>query len=114
VLVVSPKSPINTQPSDEVGYGKTVITLGLIDSAPNVNGAVEPPSNCCHGLLYTKATLVIVPGHLMSQWPKEIYKFLSVSKSDKRLCVITSLAELDKTTVDCILKADIVVCPDVW
>jgi hypothetical protein len=63
--------------ADEVGYGKTAITLALIRAAPTVNGpSLGPPDELKDKLFTTKATLVIVPGHLMSQWPREIKKFL--------------------------------------
>lgn len=50
----------------QVGYGKTAITLGLIDSAAKSNDNVDPlPASLSFGVIQTKATLVVVPKHLM-------------------------------------------------
>ena len=62
--------------ADEVGYGKTAITLACIDSNSALdlqNDNVETP-----GFVKTKATLVVVPGHLMGQWPNEGDSFSSL------------------------------------
>lgn len=91
----------------QVGYGKTAITLGLIDAAPKVNG--KPPAIPEHlkqSHLHTKATLVIVPSHLMGQWPREISKFLG---SSKVVVTIKDIGSFNKLTVNDILQADIVI-----
>ena len=49
--------------ADEVGYGKTAITLGLIDSAPPRKADAPPPS-LAHGRIPVGGTLVVVPPHL--------------------------------------------------
>jgi N12 class adenine-specific DNA methylase len=78
----------------------------LIDSAEEVNGKPPScPSEYAPGFVPTKATLVIVPSHLMSQWPKEITKFLG----NKQVCVINTMANFNKLTVEMVQKADIVV-----
>ncbi|KAH7106183.1 hypothetical protein BKA62DRAFT_689117 [Auriculariales sp. MPI-PUGE-AT-0066] len=59
--------------ADAVGYGKTAITLGLIDYSAEhrpVDTSVDVP-----GLIPVKATLVIVPPHLTRQWVSEVQKF---------------------------------------
>jgi hypothetical protein len=89
--------------ADEVGYGKTAITLGLIDAAGE---APEPPKDLQEGFLHTKATLVIVPSHLMSQWPKEVGKFLG---SSVVTLVIRDMASFNSLTVQDICGADIVI-----
>jgi hypothetical protein len=48
----------------QVGYGKTAITLGLIDS---VVTAPPVPKEYCDGYIESSATLVVVPAHLMGQ-----------------------------------------------
>ena len=89
--------------SFQVGYGKTAITLGLIDSAGK---APSIPEDYRSGHIETGATLVIVPAHLMGQWPAEIQKFLGTSKA---VVVIRDLSCLNKITVKQIVDADIVV-----
>jgi len=59
--------------ADAVGYGKTAITLGLIDASP----ASPPMLERFKGkAIDVKATLIVVPKHLMKQWPNELRKFL--------------------------------------
>ena len=59
----------------KVGYGKTAITVGLIDSSPDsIPGEGLSPEDLS-GKHPVKATLIIVPSQLMGQWPKEIKKF---------------------------------------
>jgi SNF2-related domain len=86
-----------------VGYGKTAITLGLIDSSTAVP---DPPRDYRAGFIHTKATLVVVPGHLMDQWPSEVKKFLG---SCKRVAVVKNMLSFNSVTVDDILNADIVI-----
>eukprot|EP00977_Amphora_coffeiformis_P014794 scaffold4223_cov189-Amphora_coffeaeformis.AAC.54 len=93
--------------ADEVGYGKTAITLGLVDAAETVNGAPpSPPEGFREGFIHTKATLVLVPKHLMGQWPDEVKKFLGDSK---KVFVIKDLNSMNSLTIGDVLDADIVV-----
>ena len=92
----------------QVGYGKTAITLGLIDSAQSINGPPPlPPQDFRTGFVFTKATLVVVPGHLMGQWPDEIEKFLG--KGRKKVVIIKDLSSLNSLLVSDVTSADIVV-----
>lgn len=91
----------------QVGYGKTAITLGLIDSAQDINGeAPNPPDKYRSGFVFTPATLVIVPKHLMGQWPEEVSKFLGKSK---KVCCIKDMNSLNKLSIDEVQRADIVI-----
>ena len=91
--------------ADQVGYGKTAITVGLIDSSPDtVPGEGLAPEELS-GKHPVKATLIIVPSQLMGQWPKEIKKFAGDSL---RVHVVKTMADLNKTTVADIEKADVV------
>jgi hypothetical protein len=93
--------------ADEVGYGKTAITLGLIDSAEAINGKPPPPpSNFRNRYLYSNATLVVVPKHLMGQWPDEVNKFLG---KNKKVCAIKDLTGYNKLTIADLQDADIVI-----
>jgi hypothetical protein len=80
--------------------------LGLIDAAPHVNGSPPAvPKEFAQRFLHTKATLVIVPSHLMGQWPSEIKKFLGSTKTVLR---INDMSSLNKLTVEDIQNADII------
>ncbi|KAK2793657.1 hypothetical protein FQN51_001169 [Onygenales sp. PD_10] len=59
---------------DDVGYGKTAITLGLIDSQYAKDSTNVPES--VDGAIPIKATLIVVPQHLIDQWSREVTKFL--------------------------------------
>ena len=61
--------------ADAVGYGKTAITLALIDAQWRDQAPRAPP-HLLGKAIPCKATLVIVPKHLMAQWPSELRKFL--------------------------------------
>ncbi|KAI0042198.1 hypothetical protein FA95DRAFT_1682698 [Auriscalpium vulgare] len=91
--------------ADEVGYGKTAITLGLIDCtreaiAREVEKAPEIP-----GKINVKATLVPVPPHLTRQWTTESEKFIS-KKADFKTVTLTTAANLNTVTVRDIMDAD--------
>ena len=58
--------------ADQVGYGKTAITVALIDSAPK---PPAPPAYSQKHAVPVKATLVFAPPHLLRQWPREVKKF---------------------------------------
>ena len=88
-------------------YGKTAITLGLIDAAPAVNGDDHPvPKEYRSGFFATKASLIVVPSHLAGQWPNEIKKFLGGSKE---VVSIKSMADFNKVSIAAIQQADIVI-----
>ena len=88
--------------ADQVGYGKTAITLGLIDSTSDTSEASSPSTD----LFSVNATLVVVPSHLTGQWPNEINKFLGKSK---RTITIKDMNSFNNLTVQDIEEADIVV-----
>ena len=91
--------------ADEVGYGKTAITLGLICAAPSVNGpAPEIPNEYKNSYLASNATLVIIPAHLIGQWPHEIKKFCPT----KRVIVLKDQNSFRHHTISDIQKADII------
>jgi hypothetical protein len=87
--------------ADEVGYGKTAITIGLIDST---QGDIRLPK-MMPGAIPVKATLIVVPGHLGAQWPSEIRKFTG---SRYKTLEILNQAVLNKISVSDIIKADII------
>jgi len=94
--------------ADQVGYGKTAITLGLVDCtrkevARELQGATEIP-----GKIRVKATLVVVPPHLTRQWSTEVKKFVS-SKAEMKVVTLITASNLNSATIEDILEADIVV-----
>ncbi|KAG8885935.1 hypothetical protein FRB98_001541 [Tulasnella sp. 332] len=90
--------------ADQVGYGKTAITLGLI--ACQDEDWSEPSSEVIRGLIPVKATLVLVPSHLVKQWESEVTKF---TKSTFNVLAICTAVNLKKVTVEKIMDADIVI-----
>lgn len=90
--------------ADAVGYGKTAITLGLVDHSAEhhpVGTKVD-----VHGLITIKATLVVVPPHLTRQWSSEITKFTG---DRYNVIVIATQSSLNKVTIKDMKKADLVV-----
>ena len=86
--------------ADKVGYGKTITTLALIDktrgsSAPAINSRIS-----------LKATLVITPYLLMTQWHSEVKKFLGPGYN---VLLIRSKLNLMKCTISDFIKADIII-----
>lgn len=89
--------------ADQVGYGKTAITLGLIDCSRK---SIELPSNLA-GNIPVKATLIVVPPHLTNQWPSEIRKF--TGEKTYRILKLQTQTDLNKTSIQQIMDADILV-----
>ncbi|KAI5807569.1 hypothetical protein DFH27DRAFT_651071 [Peziza echinospora] len=89
--------------ADEVGYGKTAITVGLIDAARDRKSSISPPSSGC---IPVKATLIVVPPHLTNQWPSEITKFTG---SSYKVLKIQTQTHLNALSIKDIMKADIIV-----
>ena len=94
--------------ADQVGYGKTAITLGLIDCtrkqvARELADATEIP-----GKIRVKASLVVVPPHLTRQWSTEIKKFVS-SEAKMKVVTLTTASNLNSLTIEDVIEADIIV-----
>ena len=90
--------------ADYVGYGKTAITLGLIDMQFAANNGVLPvPGN---GKIPIKATLIVVPTHLIPQWKREIEKFLG---KEYTVLVIQDQRKMGKCTIHDFIEADIII-----
>ncbi|EGN96836.1 hypothetical protein SERLA73DRAFT_93465 [Serpula lacrymans var. lacrymans S7.3] len=93
--------------ADQVGYGKTAITLGLIDCASkDVKEELEEMGDMA-GKVPTKATLAVVPPHLTRQWASEAKKF--AGKRFKNIVVISTATQMNSLTVEQVQEADIVI-----
>ena len=88
--------------ADQVGYGKTIISLALIAETRKTPVPDSPPP----GLIDIKATLIIVPGHLSKQWPSEINRFTGKMF---RTVVIQNMRDLQKNNISDLARADIIV-----
>ncbi|TFK39834.1 hypothetical protein BDQ12DRAFT_513516 [Crucibulum laeve] len=92
--------------ADQVGYGKTAITLGLIDCASQSVNEEFAKMGRIPGKISVKATLIIVPPHLTRQWKSEVEKFM---KKRFKVVLIGTVTNLNTTTIEDIQEADIVV-----
>ncbi|KAI5788500.1 hypothetical protein EDC01DRAFT_169203 [Geopyxis carbonaria] len=88
--------------ADQVGYGKTAISIGLIDcTQDSIQLEKSMP-----GAIPVKATIIIVPGHLTNQWPSEVRKFTG---GRYKVLEIKNQNMLSKITAKDIIAADIVI-----
>lgn len=88
--------------ADQVGYGKTIISLALIAETKGQTAPESAPP----GLIDLKATLLVVPGHLSKQWPSEIERFTG---NLFNTIVIQNMKDLQKRSIADLTKADIIV-----
>ncbi|KAG6868739.1 hypothetical protein C0993_011318 [Termitomyces sp. T159_Od127] len=93
--------------ADQVGYGKTAITLGLIDCTSASVKQEFKKTGDIPGKISVKATLIVVPPHLTLQWKNEVEKF--TGDNCFKVEVISSVANLNSITIAKIKKADIVI-----
>ena len=93
--------------ADAVGYGKTAIALAVIDASRKLPSLAEDARSVrTRGLLPTKATLVVVPGHLMDQWAEEAAKFLG---DEVVVRVFRSFTDMNKITIRQYQETDILI-----
>ncbi|KAI9927688.1 hypothetical protein MW887_003309, partial [Aspergillus wentii] len=89
--------------ADDVGYGKTAIILGLIDS--QYEKAQQYVSEPKDGLIPSKATLIVVPHVMVHQWQSEITKFVG---SQYKVIVFQSAGSFSSKTIRDVKNADII------
>lgn len=90
----------------DVGYGKTVVTLGLIDyqTMRNPHGTVEERLSWTeHGHHHLGASLIICPPQIVRQWELEAKKFLG---SGWKVLTIQSATKILRANLE---RADIVI-----
>jgi hypothetical protein len=99
--------------ADEVGYGKTATILALFDSdASDCDGTRRLPTTAfatADGKIDVKATLVLAPADLLTQWHSEFYRFLRKGPSDEYVVLtIESEKHLKALTIRQICEADFI------
>ncbi len=92
--------------ADQVGYGKTAITLALIDVMANEVEEELKDADELPGKIPTKASLIVVPPHLTRQWASEAKKFAG---KHFKVEVITTASNLNSLTIEDVQNADLVV-----
>ncbi|KAF8845040.1 hypothetical protein BDN67DRAFT_893327 [Paxillus ammoniavirescens] len=93
--------------ADQVGYGKTAITLGLIDCSYGKLKKEFESKDDIVGKVPVKATLAIVPPHLTRQWAAEAKKF--APKRFKAVVVISTASQINPLTIKQVQEADLVI-----
>ncbi|KAL1881427.1 hypothetical protein VTK73DRAFT_3945 [Phialemonium thermophilum] len=100
----------------DIGYGKTVVTIALLELRRQFDGTesiVERRrcsprwtdfDNLLESFIHLKATLIIVPGHISTQWVAEFKKFGSCAEIVK----IPDVKTLRKTPLEKLVKADVI------
>lgn len=104
VTVKQDKEVLGGLCSDQVGYGKTAITLALIDST--IDDACKFAAEDFPGKLPLKATLIVVPLTLCAQWAQQVVKFLGEKYV---VLVVTSWNQWKALTVRRMREADIII-----
>ncbi|CAL3967483.1 unnamed protein product [Diplocarpon coronariae] len=94
-----------------VGFGKTILILSAIAQHLNRIEGLVKESNAAgiSGALPTKATLILVPPHLVDQWDGEVEKFMGKLYGTDQLVVIKNFNKLESLKVSQIQQATIVI-----
>ena len=93
--------------ADEMGLGKTVSMIALLLANPRVKDAKAKkylPLGKSTALFESKATLVICPTQLVSQWENEIK-----SKTDLKVITVGIVSSLKKLTYNDFIETDVVI-----
>jgi SNF2 family DNA or RNA helicase/site-specific DNA-cytosine methylase len=89
----------------DVGYGKTVISLALIDIQRRRQRHSIRQQLFSRTTINLKATLIIVPRHIVRQWQHEIERFL---QNDTDPWVVHTIYDLDDVEQEKMIQADII------
>ncbi|KAK1750800.1 hypothetical protein QBC47DRAFT_406500 [Echria macrotheca] len=102
----------------EVGYGKTVTMLAIIDHQHEKSTTSDPLSELLPEVFQhagtrqrsafttLRATLIIVPAHITKQWQSEALKFLG---PNYKVLIFDSFADVSKATLQRVTEADIII-----
>ncbi|KAI9744010.1 MAG: hypothetical protein M1818_002744 [Claussenomyces sp. TS43310] len=91
--------------ADEVGFGKTITTLALIASHRDRDS--KAAKLAISSRIPVKATLILVPDHIIMQWYDATRDFLS--HADYKVVTIKKMADLEKRTIREFQEADIII-----
>ena len=92
--------------ADEVGYGKTAISVGLIDCASDGVDEELKDLMSARGHIATKATLIIVPSQLTRQWESEVRKFTGMRF---KIVTLHTAVNINSLKVQDVIDADIII-----
>lgn len=101
--------------ADKVGAGKTVMTLALIDLQWDKNKSAYMDRDAAEsrmGAKALKATLIIVPEHIIDQWEKEVWRFLPTFRDHDVIVLRSSKDLFSAENRQRILNAKIVLAND--
>ena len=93
--------------ADGMGIGKTLTMIGLM-YYNQLSPIVQTP-DFIDNLLYSKATLVIVPSHLSKQWVNEYNKAIPDNGKPNRIITILTKTQHVKVTYLDFINADIII-----
>ncbi|KAJ5888651.1 C-5 cytosine methyltransferase, partial [Penicillium taxi] len=91
--------------ADEVGYGKTVTILGLVDTQFDADQKRMKEEITDSHFIQSKATLIVIPSNVFKQWTEETFKFL---RKKYKTLEIKNVKQLQTCSVSDIQEADIV------
>ncbi|KAL1875206.1 hypothetical protein Daus18300_003277 [Diaporthe australafricana] len=98
--------------ADNVGFGKTAVSLGLIDVQHKTDRRdflkMRQDDQELDGLVHLHATLIIVPNQLTRQWADEAKRFLNPKQYN--IVMIETYSTLQKLGIAGMKKADIIIC----
>eukprot|EP00392_Amoebophrya_sp_AT5.2_P005293 g5302.t1 len=89
--------------NDQLGYGKTCLAIALMDETLKN----PPPPATDRAFFHSRATLVVMPSHLLQQWHDEIEQFVG---HDFLVTKIATLADLKRMDVRELCARDVVLC----
>uniref|UniRef100_A0A7S2LYA7 Helicase C-terminal domain-containing protein n=2 Tax=Zooxanthella nutricula TaxID=1333877 RepID=A0A7S2LYA7_9DINO len=90
--------------ADAIGYGKTACTIGLVDCTLKHPLPRVPPAFA--GFIPSRATLILVPTNLHSQWLAEIRKFTG---DTFKVLSVPTCTQLKRLSINDLREADVVV-----
>jgi hypothetical protein len=93
--------------AQDVGFGKTVVMLALIKQRSYFYQRKALNIGHLPGSIYTPATLIMMPSHLVKQWESEVAKF--IPETQKKVIIIHEPRDFAKLSINHIKEAEIVI-----